>query len=143
MPGYSSFLISGAADSAAPLLKGSSSSSSPLLSGSSMLTEMSSTLFLIIGCLLVTLWLVRRFLPKRYLTSRSSAIKVTDNYSLGSKAKITIIEVDQQALVLGVTEENITLLHKMPAKTTENEPNEFATEPASFSQLMKTMLNKK
>ncbi|MFV9997636.1 MAG: flagellar biosynthetic protein FliO [Arsenophonus endosymbiont of Dermacentor nuttalli] len=30
-------------------------------------------------------------------------MKVTDNYSLGNKAKITIIEVDQQALVLGVT----------------------------------------
>ena len=68
-----------------------------------MLTEMSSTLLLIVGCLVVTLWLVRRFLPKRYLTTRASAIKVTDNYSLGNKAKITIIEVDQQALVLGVT----------------------------------------
>lgn len=143
MPAYSSFLTFGAADSAAPLLKGSATSSPVMLSGSSMLTEMSSTLFLGIGGLLLTLWLVRRFLPKRYLATRSSAIKVIDNYSLGSKAKITIIEVESQALVLGVTEENITLLHKMPAKTLETEPDEPTAGPSAFGQLMKTMLNKK
>ncbi|MFV9997637.1 MAG: hypothetical protein AB8W37_08440 [Arsenophonus endosymbiont of Dermacentor nuttalli] len=72
MPAYSSFLIAGMADNAAPLLKGGTTTSTPLLSGSSMLTEMSSTLLLIVGCLVVTLWLVRRFLPKRYLTTRAS-----------------------------------------------------------------------
>lgn len=143
MPAYSSFLIAGAADSAAPVLKGGTTTNSPsLLSGSSMLTEMSSSLLLIIGGLLVTLWLVRRFLPKRYLTTRSSAIKVTDNYSLGNKAKITIIEVEGQALVLGVTEENITLLHKMPAKTEPNEQQQSASVPPSFGQFMKTCLVK-
>ncbi|HGJ5875298.1 MAG TPA: flagellar biosynthetic protein FliO [Arsenophonus sp.] len=48
---------------------------------------------------------MRRFLPKRYLTTRANPIKVRDNYSLGNEAKITIIEVDQKALVLDVTEE--------------------------------------
>lgn len=142
MPAYSSFFISGAADSVAPLLKGGATPNSPMLSGSSMLTEMSSSLLLIIGCLLITLWLVRRFLPKRYLPTGANAIKVIDNYSLGSKTKITIIEVDQQALVLGVTEENISLLHKMPAKTELSEQAEAKSAPPSFGQLIKTCLVK-
>lgn len=136
MPAYSSFFISGAADSVAPLLKGGSTPNSPMLSGSSMLTEMSSSL------LLITLWLVRRFLPKRYLPTGANAIKVIDNYSLGSKTKITIIEVDQQALVRGVTEENISLLHKMPAKTEPSEQAEAKSAPPSFGQLIKTCLVK-
>lgn len=115
MPAYSSFFISYAADSMAPLSK--ATPNSPMLSGSSMLTEMSSSLLLIISCLLITLWLVCHFLPKHYLPTGTNAIKVINNYSLGSKTKITIIEVDQQALVLGGIEENINLLHKMPAKT--------------------------
>lgn len=42
-------------------------------------------------------------------------MKVTGGLSLGQRERLVMVEVDNQRLLLGVTQQNITLIREMPA----------------------------
>lgn len=59
-------------------------------------------------------WLARRTGLVR--GRRQHDIKVVSSYSLGGRGFITIVEVEEARLVLGVTPQSITLLHTLPSR---------------------------
>lgn len=72
-------------------------------------------LLFILALILGGAWLARR---TGLIRGRSqNDIKVVSSYSLGGRGFITIVEVEQARLVLGVTPQHITLLHQLPPHT--------------------------
>lgn len=72
-------------------------------------------LLFILALILGGAWLARR---TGLIRGRSqNDIKVVSSYSLGGRGFITVVEVEQARLVLGVTPQHITLLHQLPPRT--------------------------
>lgn len=71
-----------------------------------------ASLLFIVALILVGAWATRRAGWLR--TVSGQAIKVAGTQSLGARAYVSIIEVEDARLVVGVTGNQITLLHTMP-----------------------------
>ncbi|MFA5598703.1 MAG: flagellar biosynthetic protein FliO [Pusillimonas sp.] len=88
-------------------------------------------LLFILALILGGAWLARR---TGLIRGRSqSNIKVVSSYSLGGRGFITVVEVEQTRLVLGVTPQNITVLHHLPphaqsASVPHDEAQAFSNE---------------
>ena len=70
-------------------------------------------LLFILGLLLALAWVARRsgWLPGR---SQSTQLRVLGTLNLGARSSVALIQVEQTRLVLGVTAQQITLLHTLP-----------------------------
>ncbi|KFA58366.1 flagellar biosynthetic protein FliO [Gilliamella sp. wkB18] len=79
-------------------------------------TSMGMSFIGIIGVILLLGWLVRRLGLKK-TTNQFMDIKAT--YSLSPKEHIILVHVDQQLLVVGVTPQQMTLLHTINEQRTE------------------------
>ena len=80
---------------------------------------------------------VLAFVAKRFGARgapQARMLRVVSQISVGAREKISIVEVDDQWLVLGVTATQITLLTQTPRK--ENAAAISAAQPISFSKLL-------
>jgi len=75
--------------------------------------RMVSSLAFIVLLILAGAWLMRRAGWLR--AGPGQAIKVVGAQSLGARSSVAIVQVENQRLVLGVTPQQITLLHTLPA----------------------------
>lgn len=82
-----------------------------------------ASLVLIVVLILVGAWLTRRAGWLRGATQ--SPIKVLGSQSLGGRSHIAVVQVEDARLVVGITPQQISLLHTLPP----GEPS-----PAEFSQ---------
>lgn len=85
------------------------------------------SLFLIIALILAGAWLTRRAGWLRGTANRS--IKLIGSQSLGPRAYVALVEVENTRLVLGVTATQISLLHTLP----ETEQDRAGSTPAAAS----------
>jgi len=70
-------------------------------------------LSIVLGCLLVVLFLVKRFFYKRNGIGQDQIIRVLSSHHVSPKGRIVLIDVAGEKLVVGVTQENITCLGKI------------------------------
>ncbi|WP_272515128.1 MULTISPECIES: flagellar biosynthetic protein FliO [unclassified Providencia] len=107
----------------------------PAIDHNDSLTQISGALGGIILLILAGAWLVKKlgFAPQKM--GKEQIVKVKSRCSLGNKERVVVIEVNNECLVLGVTTQNISLLHQYPAapEVTETLP----TEPLTFQSLLK------
>ena len=69
-----------------------------------------------LGAVLGLLWYVQRRLSRgKRASRRSGAVQVVSRQGLGSKASVVLIEADGTRFLLGVTEQNVTVLHTAAA----------------------------
>ncbi|HHE6467573.1 TPA: flagellar biosynthetic protein FliO [Providencia rettgeri] len=113
----------------------SSQPNAPAIDHNDSLTQISGTLGGIILLILAGAWLVKKlgFAPKKM--GNEQIIKVKSRCSLGNKERIVVVEVNNECLVLGVTTQNISLLHQYssePESTTV-----LPVEPLTFQSLLK------
>ncbi|ENN8375783.1 flagellar biosynthetic protein FliO [Providencia rettgeri] len=126
------------APTSVPFLSTTVSSSEPnatAIDHNDSLTQISGTLGGIIILILAGAWLVKKlgFAPKKM--GNEQIIKVKSRCSLGNKERIVVVEVNNECLVLGVTTQNISLLHQYssePESTTG-----LPVEPLTFQSLLK------
>jgi len=71
------------------------------------------SLAFIVVIILLGAWLMRRAGWLR--VGAGQAIKVVGTHSLGARSSVAIVQVDDIRLVLGVTPQQVTLLHTLPA----------------------------
>lgn len=87
-------------------------------------------LLLILLIILAGAWLARRagFLRAR---GNPAAIRVVGSQSLGGRSFISIVEVENTRLVVGITPNNIALLHKLesPTQTVNTGDNALSEVP--------------
>jgi len=88
------------------------------------------SLALLLGVLYAGFWLLRRFGPRAVFGGpRGSALKLEGQLALGPRRSLVVVRFLNKRLVLGVTDQSITLLHEA-----EDEPDRDGTQ--SFEKAM-------
>jgi len=78
--------------------------------------KMLTALSIVMGALLVVLYFMKRFLKKDIVGSKEQLIKVIASQYIGIKKSISLVEVPGSILVVGVSNDNISLLTKIEDK---------------------------
>ncbi|KAA1189058.1 flagellar biosynthetic protein FliO [Photorhabdus heterorhabditis] len=116
--------------------------STPLPAGQTLM-QVSSALAGVLLLIFTITWLVRRMglMPGKGKTQQQLSIKAS--CSLGQRERVVIVEVENNWLVLGVTAQQINLLHQMPIpESSRNNPEGQAVKPALFGQILKNTLTR-
>jgi len=94
------------------------------------LIKMISSLLLVLGLILALAYGTRRFLRSRFSRWQTAPlVQVLSTAYLGPKKEISIIEVGQQYLVVGVTPHQISLLTRLDHSPI---PQEMSEKPKEF-----------
>lgn len=98
------------------------------------------SLAFIVILILAGAWVMRRAGWLR--PGAGQALKVMGSQSLGARSSIAVVQVEDARLVLGITPQQITLLHTMPAGDKESAGAQAlpAKTPASFGQALRNAL---
>lgn len=106
----------------------------------SPLIQVSGALLGIIVLILAAAWVVKRVVPGAMKNRAVNGLAVSASTSLGNRERVVIVNVDDARLVLGVTAQQVTLLHTLPPAPVETQPP-HATVP-EFASLMKNILKR-
>jgi flagellar protein FliO/FliZ len=88
-------------------------SSGESLMGLAVLGKTALALGLVVGCIFLCSWLLRRIGPARRWSGQQ--VQVVSATQIGQKERVVIVEVQGQWLVLGVTAQQVSLLSELPA----------------------------
>ncbi|OCG72159.1 flagellar biosynthetic protein FliO [Gilliamella sp. Occ3-1] len=122
---------------------------SPSSSDLNIYTEIGSsmglTLIVIIGFILLLGWLAKRMGWKK---TTEQWIDVKATYNINPKERIMVIHVDNQLLVVGVTPQQMTLLHTINEERTkvllsQNGADKSLTKINAFQQILQSALKVK
>lgn len=93
-----------------PLLAADASAPQPSLAGHTL--QMIFALVLVLGLIVGAAWLMRRFslLP----SAAGGQLRVVSGVMVGNRERVVIVEVRDTWLVVGVTGQNINILHTLP-----------------------------
>ncbi|MEK9497488.1 flagellar biosynthetic protein FliO [Photorhabdus sp. P32] len=115
--------------------------SAPLPAGQTLM-QVSSALAGVLLLIFTLTWLIRRMglFSNKGKTQQQLSIKAS--CSLGQRERVVIVEVEDNWLVLGVTAQQINLLHQMPIPESDRDNTEGqAIKPAAlFGQILKNTL---
>jgi flagellar biosynthetic protein FliO len=78
-----------------------------------------SSLVIVLGILVVALYVSKRFLKNEHLGSKGKIVRVLSSTYIGMKKSISLVEIPGSILVLGLSNDNITLLSKIEDKDTQ------------------------
>lgn len=67
----------------------------------------------VLAIMLLLYWLVRRFLPGQGIPLKNARMRVLGRLGLGQRSQVTMVQVGEKVLVLGVTPGSVTLLDKI------------------------------
>ncbi|MGB6242146.1 MAG: flagellar biosynthetic protein FliO [Castellaniella sp.] len=90
-------------------------------------------LLFVLVLLLALAWLARRGGWARH-GNRTANLRVLGSHSLGARCSLSLVQIDDTRLLLGVTPQQITLLHTLPAS-----PDTQAAQPDFAESLGKTL----
>ena len=106
-------------------------------------TSMGMSLIGVIAVILLLGWIVKRF---NWKTPNKQLIEVKATYNINPKERIVLVHVDNQLLVVGVTGQQMTLLHTINEQRTDM----LLAEPSSgvkdfsknriFEQMLQSIL---
>lgn len=94
------------------------------------LLRLSLSLALVVVLILLAAWLARRSGLIR-TKSKHTQLDLIASLSVGGKNSVVVIEVENQRLVLGVSQQSVTLLHTLPAAAapaSAKKPPDFNSE---------------
>ncbi|EYU13259.1 flagellar biosynthetic protein FliO [Photorhabdus aegyptia] len=114
--------------------------SAPLPAGQTLM-QVSSALAGVLLLIFTLTWLIRRMglFANKGKTQQQLSIKAS--CSLGQRERVVIVEVEDNWLVLGVTAQQINLLHQMPIPESNRDTTEGQViKPALFGQILKNTL---
>lgn len=106
----------------------------------SVLMQVSSALGAILLLILLAGWLFRRlgFAPA---VRGNKLLQLRASCQVGQRERVVVVEVDNTWLVLGVTAQQITPLHTLPASSAA-EPTVATTPAPDFRQLVQNVLRR-
>lgn len=80
----------------------------------STLVQLTGGLAVVVALLLGSLWLIKRLSGPR---GAAAGLKVLGAAPVGPRERVVLVELADQVLVLGVTQNNVNTLHTLPAET--------------------------
>ncbi|MBP2835898.1 MULTISPECIES: flagellar biosynthetic protein FliO [Dickeya] len=107
-----------------------------VISGGALLSQVGTALCGVLLLILLVAWALRKlgFAPQ---TKNSNIMKMVSAYPVGQRERIVIVEVDDTWLVLGVTAQQITHLHTLPARPINDAASAESIAPTDFLQFLK------
>ncbi|MDC9620764.1 flagellar biosynthetic protein FliO [Xenorhabdus sp. XENO-7] len=112
------------------------------LPASQTLMQVSSALGGILLLIFVITWLIRRLGLAPAKNKNHRLLNVKASCSLGPKERVVVLEIEDNWLVLGVTSQQINVLHQMPVPS-DNAEKETVLKTLPFSQMLKNTLQRK
>ncbi|QXF33427.1 flagellar biosynthetic protein FliO [Photorhabdus akhurstii] len=114
--------------------------SAPLPAGQTLM-QVSSALAGVLLLIFTLTWLIRRMGLFANKGKSQQQLSIKASCSLGQRERVVIVEVEDNWLVLGVTAQQINLLHQMPIPESNRDTTEGqAIKPALFGQILKNTL---
>lgn len=112
---------------------------------SSLYSQIGIACFSVITIIFVLIWLIKRL---GWQKSTKQFIDVKATYNINAKDRIMLVYVDHQLLVVGVTAQQMTLLHTINEQRTEMlfaEPADVEQQSKNnlFNQILRSVLNSK
>ena len=112
---------------------------------SSLYSQIGIAFFSVITIIFVLTWLIKRL---GWQKSTKQFIDVKATYNINAKDRIMLVYVDHQLLVVGVTAQQMTLLHTINEQRTEMlfaEPADVEQQSKNnlFNQILRSVLNSK
>ena len=98
---------------------------------SQIVTSMGMSLIGVIAVILLLGWIVKRF---NWKTPNKQLIEVKATYNINPKERIVLVHVDNQLLVVGVTGQQMTLLHTINEQRTDMLLAEPSSRVKDFSR---------
>jgi len=97
--------------------------------------KMLTALGVVLGGMLVVYYFAKRILKRQVGNSKGKMIRVLESSYIGVKKNISLVEIPGAILVLGITNDNISLLSKIENQETIDgyKKNENKKELLSFS----------
>ncbi|MFP1814745.1 flagellar biosynthetic protein FliO [Lonsdalea quercina] len=116
-------------------------SQAPSQTPGSALTQVSAVLGGILLFILLLAWLAKKLgvVPQ---ARNNQMMKVVSSCPVGQREKVVIVEVDDTWLVLGVTAQQVTPLHTLPAKVIDDANASAQANPADFRKLLSKVMNR-
>ncbi len=102
-------------------------------------------LFIVLGCLVLVLYLMKRYFYQNNGSGRESLIKVLSSHHVTPKGRVALIDVAGEKLLLGITPEKITCLGKIePSKALAKleEAEQKSTGNGIFERLLSGSLSR-
>lgn len=94
------------------------------LGGAAM--TMAGALFIILAVLLVAYWALKRYGPRAGLRFARGDLRLEAQLPLGPKRSVVVVRFLNRRMVLGVTEQNITLLSEVKTGDDDEEKADFS-----------------
>ena len=74
-------------------------------------------LILILGGLALVLRLLKKYVPS---LAMARSLTVSEQLHLGDRCRLAVVKIRGEELLVGITRENISILHKLPAGPAPN-----------------------
>ncbi|WP_340620607.1 flagellar biosynthetic protein FliO [Xenorhabdus siamensis] len=114
----------------------------PSLSAGQTFMQISSALGGILLLIFFMAWLIRRLGLSPAKNKNHRLLNVKASCSLGPKERVVVVEIEDSWLVLGVTSQQINVLHQLPVSS-DNKERETELKTLPFGQLLKNTLQRK
>ncbi|MBD2816208.1 flagellar biosynthetic protein FliO [Xenorhabdus sp. Flor] len=121
---------------------GTATTNAPSLSAGQTFIQVSSALGGILLLIFFMTWLIRRLGLSPVKNKNHRLLNVKASCSLGPKERIVVVEIEDSWLVLGVTSQQINVLHQLPVPS-DNTEKETVLKTFPFGQLLKNTLQQK
>ncbi|CDL82160.1 flagellar biosynthetic protein FliO [Xenorhabdus cabanillasii] len=121
---------------------GTATTNAPSLSAGQTFIQVSSALGGILLLIFFITWLIRRLGLSPARNKNHRLLNVKASCSLGPKERIVVVEIENSWLVLGVTSQQINVLHQLPVPS-DNTEKETVLKTFPFGQLLKNTLQQK
>jgi len=109
-----------------------------------LLLRVGGVLILICGLILGLISLVRRLRPGLIPFSRTLEMRLVGMMKLGTRHTIAVVEIQDQWLIIGISPENISLLHTMKKPSVDENLKDksmnHANRPSGFMKIFKSKL---
>ena len=105
--------------------------------------QMLTALGIVLGALFVVLYFMKRFLRRDVSGSKEQLIKVIASQYIGLKKNVSLVEIPGSILVLGLSNDNISLLTKIEDKVVVDVlRQESSRDTLSFSAQLQRLTGK-
>ncbi|MEX0445925.1 flagellar biosynthetic protein FliO [Xenorhabdus sp. SGI246] len=114
----------------------------PSLSAGQTFMQISSALGGILLLIFFMTWLIRRLGLSPAKNKNHRLLNVKASCSLGPKERVVVVQIEDSWLVLGVTSQQINVLHQLSVSP-DNKEKETELNTLPFGQLLKNTLQRK
>ena len=98
-------------------------------------------LFLVLGAIVASAWLLRRFGPTQM--GPGGALRVLGGVMVGQRERLMLVEVGDTWLIVGVAPGSVTAVHSMPRPAQSEQQTQAMVQQPGFADWLKSAWQKR